>query len=132
MYNDQIPDFTIIIHGIHNTPNRDYENRQSRDNSGNSAPNYIIRFELRSTTAPKTSRFDISKYNITAPRFPQLQNIYHDIIKKPQSRSQYTPSQSHIPRAFENNHDNDEIEKIYFVKHEHNCNVIDCSHRYNN
>ena len=132
MYNDQIFDFTIIIHNIYNTLSRDYENRQSRNNSDNSVFNYIIRSGLKPTIVSEISRFDILKYNITAPRFPQLQNIYHGIIKKSQSRFQYISSQSHIPRAFGNIHDDDEIEKTYFVKYEYNCNVIDYPYRHNN
>ena len=132
MYNDQISDFTIIIHNIRNTFNYDYGNRQSRDNSDNSASNYIIRSGLRSTIVSEIFRPNAPKYNTTVSRFPQLQNIYHDIIKKSQSRSQYISSQSHIPRVFENIHNDNEIEKIYFVKHEYNCNVIDCPHRHNN
>ena len=130
MYDDQISGFTIT-YDIHNTPNRDYGNRQPRDNS---APNYIIRSGL-GFTIPETSRPDISKYNIIAPRVPQLQRIYHGIIEEhSQLRPQYTSSQSHISRAFGNTHDDDnnEIEEIYFVEHEYDCNIIDCSHRYDN
>ena len=76
LYDDQILDFIIIIHGIHNTFNRGYRNRQSRDNS---AFNYIIRSGLRSIiNTPKNFRFNVSKYIITISRVSQLQKIYHN------------------------------------------------------
>ena len=130
LYNNQISDLTTITHGTHNTPNRGFGNRQPH---GNSVPNYIIRSELEPTTAPKISRPDTPKYNITAPRIPQLQGVYHDTTEESQSRPQYTPSQSHISRTFDNIYDDDdEVEEAYFVEHEHGCNVIGCPHRYNN
>ena len=129
MYNDQISDFNIN-NGIHNISNRDYINRQSR---GNSVLSYIIRSGLGSIiNASKNSRFDVSKYIITVLRVPQLQRIYHDTIEKySQSRFQYISSQSYISRVFDNIY-NDDNEEIYFVEHEHGCNVIGCPHRYNN
>ena len=121
LYDDQIP-------GPTNTPNRGYINRQPR---GNSAPSYIIRSGLGPT--PETSRPDAPKYNITAPRVPQLQGVYHGTAEEhSQSRPQYTPSQSHIPRAFGNTHNDDDAEEAYFVEHEHGCNVIGCPHRHDN
>ena len=129
MYNDQIFDF-IINNETHNISNRGYINRQSR---GNFVLNYIIRFGLKLiSNALENSRLDISKYIIIIPKAFQLQKIYYDIIEKhSQSRSQYISSQSYIPRVFDNIH-NDDNEKIYFVEHEHNCNMIDCPHRNNN
>ena len=129
LYDDQIPGFSTTGHGTHNTPSRGgFGNRQPR---GNSAPNYTIRSGLGPT--PETSRPDTPKYNATAPRLPQLQIVYHGTTEEhSQSRPQYTSSQSHTPRAFGNIHDDDDAEKAYFVKHEHDCNVIDCPHRHNN
>ena len=57
--------------------------------------------------------------------------MYHDIIEKSQSRSQYIPSLSYIPRVFDNIYDDDN-EEAYFVEYEYSCNVIDCLYRYNN
>ena len=126
LYDDQVPGLTTT-HGTHNTPSR-YGSRQPR---GNSAPNYTIRSGLGPTT-PETSRPDAPKYNATAPRLPQLQGVYHGTTEESQSRPQYTPSQSHTPRAFGNTHDDDEAEEAYFVEHEHGCNVIGCPHRHDN
>ncbi|CAF9924082.1 hypothetical protein IMSHALPRED_006092 [Imshaugia aleurites] len=129
LYDDQIFGLTTSTHGTHNTSNRGYISRQPR---GNSAPNYAIRSGLGPT--PETSRPDAPKYNTTAPRVPQLQGIYHGTTEEhSQSRPQYTPSQSHTPRAFGNTHDDDDgAEKAYFVEHEHGCNMIDCPHRHDN
>ncbi|CAF9922809.1 hypothetical protein IMSHALPRED_005770 [Imshaugia aleurites] len=126
LYDDQIP-------GPTNTPSRGYVSRQPRNNS---APSYTIRSGLGPTTtsAPENSRPDAPKYGTTAPRVPQLQGVYHGTTEEhSQSRPQYTPSQSHTPRAFGNTHDDDnEAEEAYFVEHEHGCNVIGCPHRHDN
>ena len=80
MYNNQIFNFIIIIHDIYNILNRDYKNRQLRDNF---VLNYIIRSELNFIiNISKIFRFNILKYIIIISRIFQLQKIYHDTIEK--------------------------------------------------
>ena len=40
-----------------------------------------------------------------------------------------TPITTHTPHFYGNTHDDDEAE-VYFINHEHGCNVIDCPHHH--
>lgn len=92
--------------------------RQNCRQPRGSGPN--IRPGLGPTT--EKSRPEQAKYTTSTPGPPQ---IYHGTEYRP------APSQSHTTRAFGNTHDNDsEEEEVYFVGHDHGCNVIDCPHRH--
>lgn len=112
--------------------NNNYRNRgptpavyrpQYLPNRGNSLTSPPTALNI-TTTTPGTLQPQPQTYR------PEAQVFYG----APQSPSDFnkTPATTHTPRSYGNTHDNDEDDEaqVYFMDHEHGCNVIGCPHHH--
>lgn len=109
--------------------NNNYRNRGSTQVY---RPQYLPNKKNTLTSPPTTSNITTTTPRTLQPQIyqPQAQVFYNT----PQSPSNFNKTSTiiHTPRSYDNTHNNnndDEIQ-IYFINHEHDCNVIDYSHHY--